>query len=199
VDISTGASALADVTVDDRVRIFLLAIVRCFEGGALVSFEMYVFVVVVVLEIAHALFLLELYIALSVLVAGVGTGFATGDRFKTEKDLPEQNGSKQRKISPNKNSGRSFSVLNRRANFSGRSFSANFFGEIFLCFEPKSGRSFSVLNRRAKKKKISPNKTVQNRERSPRTLVGSKQRKISPNKTWVIFSIPANPYQPPFF
>ena len=79
VNIVVGASALPDVTVDDRILIFFGAVVGGFERGAATSFEMHVFVVVMVLEVAETLLGLEFKVALSVLVAGVGTGLAAGD------------------------------------------------------------------------------------------------------------------------
>lgn len=80
--IACARVGLADVTVDDGIFIFFEAIVVCFEGGALACFEMHVLVVIVVLEVGDALLLLEFDIALPVLVAGVGTGLATGDEVR---------------------------------------------------------------------------------------------------------------------
>ena len=83
MDVIAGARVgLADVTMRDGVLVLLLAVVGGFEGGALACFEMHVLVVVVVLEEGHAFLGLELTIALPVLVAGVGAGFAAGDQVR---------------------------------------------------------------------------------------------------------------------
>ena len=54
------------VTMDDGVGIFLLTVVRNFEGGDVTSFEMYVFVVVVVLEVRELFLGLEFTVELTV-------------------------------------------------------------------------------------------------------------------------------------
>ena len=80
MDVIAGARVgLDDVTMGDGVLVLLLAVVGGFEGGAHACFEMHVFVVVVFLEVSDALLLLEFEVALPVLVAGVGAGFAAGD------------------------------------------------------------------------------------------------------------------------
>ena len=66
----------------DGVRIFLLTVVRGFEGGVLPCFELHVLVVVVVLEVGVTLLGLEFGIALSVFVDSVRTGLATTDEVR---------------------------------------------------------------------------------------------------------------------
>jgi hypothetical protein len=79
VDIIAGASALADVTVDDGVLVVLLAVFRGIEGGTLACFEMHVFVVIVVLEVGVALLGLEFKVALPVLVTRIRAGLTASD------------------------------------------------------------------------------------------------------------------------
>jgi hypothetical protein len=72
LEIIAGTRALADVTMDDWVRVFLLAVIRSFLRSLLARFEMDSLIVVQVLEVGQALLGLELQVALPVLVAGVG-------------------------------------------------------------------------------------------------------------------------------
>jgi hypothetical protein len=66
--------------MDNGVRVLLLAVVGCFKGGALASFEVDVFVVVVVLKPRHALLLIEFNVALPVLVARFRACLASRDK-----------------------------------------------------------------------------------------------------------------------
>ncbi len=80
MEIIAGSLALADVTMDDRVRVFLLTVVRRFLSGLLARFKVDSLIILLVLEVVKTLLGLQFKITLPVLVAGVRTSLTTGNK-----------------------------------------------------------------------------------------------------------------------